>query len=214
MGPNSPGLGNRGKLRLPTWAERKDDVLKVGTRTLPRLNSPKVAKGEPFATGVQQIKKVGETPEEKLMALAPEEASTPEKMIFGWLTFREIPFVFQGALMGGRTPGGAVVDFMLTDREPQLVLRVMGYWHEMILQKVHDDAQLAALEYLGYDVEDIWDYEVKTWKSCNKRMLEVLYGFRKFRGGGAGAGYYFEEPRELCPYCGDPMCVQCDFGGW
>jgi G:T-mismatch repair DNA endonuclease (very short patch repair protein) len=144
-----------------------------------RITRPKKLQWDNTGVALFRKQKYGESEQEALMALAPEDASTPEKMVYGWLVRQDIPFGFQVEVEGGRVPGGAVIDFVIYLREPELAIRVMGYWHEMLIQKVRDDLQLDSLIQLGYEVVDIWDYEVNTVDKLERKMMEVLYGIKR-----------------------------------
>lgn len=148
----------------------------------PKIRIRKKARGDKPALGVKQIRGVGISEKDYLMSLAPERASDPEKMIYGWLVLHDFPFQFQVSLMGGFVPGGAVVDFILQVRGGPTIIRVMGYWHKSIAQKYNDDLQRQSLEELGYEVVDVWDYEVNTPEKVHWTMMGLLFGYSRPTG--------------------------------
>ena len=169
----------------------------------PRLKLRRPAKGAPIAPR-SRLTTYGLTAEERLMLLSPDEGSKPEKMIYGWLMREGIPFEYQVPLMGGRVPGGAIVDFIISLREPPFVIRVMSYHHTLPDQKTRDDLQKDALEMLGWRVEDVWEYEVTTADKTRYKMMELLYGTPKPTGlSGTSA-----PEAHVCPRCGDPDCTE------
>ncbi len=138
------------------------------------------------------------------------QASLPERRVYGWLIRHRIDFEYQASLLGGRKPGGAVVDFIVALRQPPLVLRIMSYWHTSPTSKVFDDKQAQEIEDLGYQVEDVWEYELNTPDATNHTMMRILYGMPKPSGGLVGS----RPSEEVCPYCGRAGCFQCSAGSW
>lgn len=173
---------------------------------IPRLKLKRHPRGRYIPMG-SRLKKYGRTPEEELMA--DIEGSKPERLIYGWLKRHNIPFKYQQPLLGGRVPGGAVVDFILHLRAKPLIIRVMGYYHHDPLQAINDDLQRNALESIGWEVKDVWDYEVNTEKKVQNKMLEILFGMPEFVSVSGGPA----DRRTECPYCEDPFCVRCDLLG-
>ena len=173
---------------------------------LPRMKRRKKGRGQLPILGTR-LSKYGLTREERAVRAAPEEATLPEALVYGWLTRQDIPFEFQVSVMGGRAPGGAIVDFIIHLRMPPLVLRIQGYyWHTLPGQIVSDDLQRDALEMYGYQVEDVWDFDVGTADKCHWTMLGLLYGVRK------PTGLRVSRPdiERACPRCGrKPACIVC-----
>jgi len=103
-------------------------------------------------------------------------ATLPEKLVYQWLTKRGILFQFQTSLLGGRLErGGAVTDFLLYDRVPQLVIRVQGsYWHKDIDRKADDQLQKERLINEGYAVVDAWEEDI--YQRLNGTMSLALIG--------------------------------------
>ncbi len=195
MGARGQRKRNRSDIVLPKTALQ---ALKAIGADYPVMRRP--SKGQPIPKGVR-LMRYGKTAEERLMELAPE-GSAPEKMVYGWLVKHGIPFEYQVPLLGGRVPGGAIVDFVLELRETPLIIRVMGYYHTLPAQIIRDEMQRDYLEQLGWRVEDVWDYEVNTEEKVNEKMIEVIYGFPKPVGLGGRLG----TERSVCPRCGDPDC--------
>jgi very-short-patch-repair endonuclease len=100
--------------------------------------------------------------QEMLLREEGVRASEPEAIAYLWLRAHQIPFEFQAPILGGRTaPGGTVVDFILYDRDPPLLLRVMGdYWHSMIESMAFDEEQRIALMSMGFPVVDVWERQL------------------------------------------------------
>lgn len=136
------------------------------------------------------------------MQYAPE-GTAPERLVFGWLKRHHFMFEYQTPLMGGRVPGGAIVDFIIYDKSPPIVIRVQSYWHEAAVVRWNDQIQRDGLEALGYVVEDVWEREINTVERVDSKMRQIIFGAPKFTTGGAPA------PREVCPFCGAPECVYC-----
>lgn len=192
------GTRNRGgSIEFPRGFSRVRRML--GGKT-PKLTFPKEPKGDVEVRGTR-ITKHGLSPEEQLMRYAPE-GTKPERMLFGWLKMRGLSFGFQQPLMGGRLPGGAVVDFIIYDNLPPLVIRVQSYWHESASAQWMDSVQRDALENLGYQVEDIWEKDLQTYEDINQIMNHILYGFPRLGGGPAPISV------RDCPYCDEPDCVR------
>jgi hypothetical protein len=151
---------------------------------VPSLYHRRASIGAPANKGTSNIWKYGLTPEEELARIAPADAgSNPERILYGWLVKHNITFTYQEPILGGRMPGGAVLDFVLYDMNPPIIIRVMSYWHESPDQRLADDIQLGNLLDLGYNVEDIWEWEINTVEKVNNKMREVLYGINRRRGG-------------------------------
>lgn len=64
------------------------------------------------------------------------------------------------SMLGGRLElGGMVADFILLDRP--VIIRVQGgVWHQGIESEARDEEHRAILQNMGYDVFDIWDWEI------------------------------------------------------
>lgn len=94
--------------------------------------------------------------------------SVHERIMYLALLKRKVPFSFQSSIQGGRLElGGMVADFILLDRP--LIIRVQGTtWHATWAGERKDEAQKAVLRGMGYDVVDIWDWEIE-----NQDLLEL-----------------------------------------
>ena len=92
--------------------------------------------------------------------------STPELLVYAWLTEKKIPFDFQSSMFGGRTfRGGAVPDFVLKHLSQVIVVRVQGeYWHA----RTGEDDRAEKVRLLGASwqgrriarVVDVWESDV------------------------------------------------------
>ena len=84
-----------------------------------------------------------------------------EIIVYDWLMGRGIAFKFQTSLMGGFYQlGGAVVDFIITDRN--LAWRIFGeYYHRGVEKEGSDLIQREMLTELGFTIVDIWGDDVK-----------------------------------------------------
>jgi len=191
------------KVVFPTSRGR---ALRVYQRKdVPVMKWRKAAKGKPEPTGSRLLKH-GLTDEERLMRYSPE-GTTPERMVFGWLRLHGFLFTYQEAVLGGRVPGGAVVDFVVYDKYPPIAIRIMSYWHKSAQAQINDAIQQEMLLDLGFYVGDVWENEINTIEKLERKMREILYGTPKFGGGGVWAA----DRRPVCPICGDPMCVRCSW---
>lgn len=84
------------------------------------------------------------------------ELSSPEFLVFEWLTRRKIPFMAQQNMLGGVSEaGGAKIDFWLT--ELNIIIRVQSYFHTLKEAVARDILQKIELLNLGYTVVDVWE---------------------------------------------------------
>jgi len=144
------------------------------------------------------------TLEEMYASMAPE-GTTPERLVYGWLRKHGFLFTYQEPIAGGRVPGGAIIDFVIYEKDPPIVIRIMSYWHEAAETKWSDDIQLSMLTEAGFYVEDVWEWEINTLPKVDRKMREILFGAPKF--GQVGAGMPAGDV--TCPICHDPCCVRC-----
>lgn len=181
MGKNGGTLNSRSHLaEFPRNVSQAKKIWRRTNRKLPVIKHRWATKGKPAAIG--RVWKIGMTPEEELMRIAPD-GSAPERILYGWLVVNQVPFTFQEPVLGGRVPGGAVIDFVLYASMPPIAIRVQSYWHTKADQIMHDEVQLAILIELGYSVEDVWEYEINTIDKVQNKMTEILYGsFRRVGG--------------------------------
>ena len=99
--------------------------------------------------------------------------SSPEEMVFKWLTKRAIFFQPQVGFMGGVSEaGGAKVDFVLTDLN--IIIRVQSYWHTLPEARARDVMQRIALINQGYIVVDVWEEDLR--KNLENVMSRALKG--------------------------------------
>lgn len=165
--------------RLPTFETSvKAIVRELEERAgLPHLITKKATKGEREPRGTR-IRKYGLTPEEVYMQYAPE-GTAPERLLFGWLKRHGYMFTFQRPILGGRLPGGAVVDFVIYDKQPPIILRIMSYWHTSLSAQWSDALQKDRLMELGYQVVDLWEYDINTVAKVAETMRSIMYGAPK-----------------------------------
>lgn len=115
---------------------------------------------------------------DELMEAAPPGTwtSEPERIVAGWLERNDIPFTPQEAFQGGRLPGGSVVDFVITLRQPYIALRVQSHWHEHPSAKFRDDVSRAQIQAAGFVVADVWEHEARDYETLDRRMWNILLG--------------------------------------
>lgn len=207
MGHNSRRNSNRSNIKFPkNFSEALR--LQVGSTDLMVRNLPRVEKiNIPTGKGLLRDQRYGSTQEEQLSMLAPSDASKPEKMVYGWLVRNGIPFGYQVAVLGGRLPGGAVIDFVISIGLKLTALRVMGYWHTQGNQPFADSMQKEALEEDGYIVVDVWEEQLSTVEETHWTMVSILYS-NIHRAGGVVSGE--GGVTNNCPYCNYSDCVRCD----
>jgi hypothetical protein len=97
-------------------------------------------------------------------------------MVYAWLIRNQFDFNFQVSVIGGRAPGGAVLDFVVLTGARLIAIRVQSYWHTMSSAQMNDDIQLAKLTELGYTVVDLWEQDILTVEGVNEKMNWVIYG--------------------------------------
>ena len=84
----------------------------------------------------------------------------PEIVVLNWLYSHKIAFIPHGKIMGGSSePGGAIVDYLLTDFN--IIIRIQSYWHTIEGTEAKDRLQRIALENQGFIVVDIWETDLK-----------------------------------------------------
>lgn len=161
---------------------------------------------DPFPKGTR-IKKFGLTPEEELMKIAPE-GTKPERLLYGWLVTHDIPFSYQEPYLGGRVPGGAIIDFVIFEKHPPIVIRIMSYWHKSPSMQWRDSIQYDALVNLGLYVVDLWEREINTIDKVEREMQKILFGYIE-SGGVLAISKTYDDYGTDCPFCDDPYCVPC-----
>lgn len=102
--------------------------------------------------------------------------TTPEKMVYMWLTKHHIMFDYQYPVAGGRQElGGSIGDFILTDLMPPLYLRVQGtYWHAKREAIARDMMEREQLVTMGYQVVDVWERRIM--ESIDRVMNAAMGG--------------------------------------
>lgn len=107
-------------------------------------------------------------------------ATLPEVIVYGWLVVHklrdEVDFSFQSSQLGGRLQfGGMVVDFLITDRLPNIAIRIQGaHWHTGADVDAKDAAQADVLAKQGIVVEDLYEDECYNESILEDRMREII----------------------------------------
>jgi len=105
--------------------------------------------------------------------------SSLEKVVYIWLSEREIPFNAQVKMFGVREVGSATVDFILPDRN--IALRCMGsYWHSGLKAEARDEFGKEQLIAKGYVVVDLWEESLAEDK-VDKTMEAAIQGIEVLR---------------------------------
>ncbi len=105
--------------------------------------------------------------------MVTEVMTSPEQLVFNWLTQRKIPFRTQVGFLGGVTEaGGAKVDFVLD--ELNIIIRVQSYWHTVGPALARDELQRIALINEGWIVVDVLEEDLN--ENLNETMARALRG--------------------------------------
>lgn len=96
-----------------------------------------------------------------------------EKVVYNWLTKKDILFTAQTPMFGGMGElGSATVDFILTER--QIALRVFGgYWHKGLEVNARDLLGREKLTEAGYTVVDVWEENLTSAKIDSTLELAI-----------------------------------------
>ena len=101
------------------------------------------------------------------------ELSSPEFLVYEWLTKRKILFMAQQNMMGGVTQtGGAKIDFWLT--ELNIIIRVQSYFHTLEEAVARDILQKIELLNRGFTVVDVWEADIV--ENINRVMTMAVKG--------------------------------------
>lgn len=142
----------------PKWGPKKVSKADyIDTEKLRKRHGPLTRRG-PLSL---QRPTVGETAlERRAVPMSEVYGSLPERIMYKALLDRSVTFDFQSSMEGGRLElGGMVADFVLLDRP--VIIRVQGeVWHQGIESEARDEEHRAILQNMGYDVFDIWDWEI------------------------------------------------------
>ncbi len=104
-----------------------------------------------------------------------------EWMVEWWLTQRRIPHQYQAPYLGGRaTLSGQVVDFVVEDRQPPLLIGVQGeYWHYAdSAKRARSKLAKVALEAQGYTCVYVLGIDLTT--RLDFTLTEALRGNQLF----------------------------------
>lgn len=104
-----------------------------------------------------------------------------EAIVYRWLLRRKIRFEFHSSLLGGIYQlGGAVVDFVISDR--MLAWRVMGeYWHSTVPKRGSDLLQRERLASRGYIVVDLFGQDLEDPGRREEAFMKALQGQEMLR---------------------------------
>lgn len=109
-------------------------------------------------------------------------ATLPERIVYNKLVqlVGEENFIYQRADNGGRTViGGFVLDFVITNKRPQIALEVLGdYWHRAELRYADWERALEVTS-LGYEYAEIWEHEILMGDSYLEQILVDIVGRMK-----------------------------------
>ncbi|MDO8671249.1 MAG: hypothetical protein Q7O66_07430 [Dehalococcoidia bacterium] len=104
-----------------------------------------------------------------------------EWMVAWWLTQHRIPFQYQAPFLGGKaTLGGQVVDFVVEDRQPPLLLGVQGeYWHYAdSAKRARSKLAKVSLEAQGFEVVYLLGVDITT--RLDFALTQALRGVQLF----------------------------------
>ena len=146
--------------------------------TLPRL---------PGLPKIGGLKQVAPSPLKTAESGPPEApanwpGSDLEWMVAWWLTQHRIPFQYQAPYLGGRaTLSGQVVDFVIEDRQPPLLIGVQGeYWHYADSAK-RARALLAKLNLMARGFQVIYVRGIDLTTRLTATMENALRGIQIFQ---------------------------------
>jgi hypothetical protein len=217
MGKSGKRNGNRSQVTIPSSAA---EALRPKKLTVPKVSSrtPRIALEDGFPKGKFEL--LGGTWEDMLGEVAPDEVeATSDRLIYGWLKREQIDFEYGHIIVGGQVDAYAFVEFFLPYEIPQICIRVLSYyWDKKSPLDFKSESERAALEYMGYRVEDVWDYDVNTYNKVEDKMREILYGRPHNQGSGPEGLLpmelrFYELDPGVCPYCGDSACHKCRLEG-
>lgn len=140
----------------------------------------------------------------QLMAGGPPGGTEPERIVYGYLAREGLLFDYQFPIQGGRAvAGGLVVDFVIWDMTPHLIIRVQSWWHRQPEIAEVDLVQRHILETSGFRVADIWEEDIRDYDRLDMRMREILYAQRIGLGAPPmGPGALHPPERPAC--CDEP----------
>jgi len=147
-------LGKVGDLDVPDIPEETD----VGRRRGAAIDPPALFKRPPLPSVEQE-------PLERAAAGAPEILSQPEAIWFMALRTAglepHIRMIWRG---GEEVVGGAVLDIVVFRWGRRFVFRIQSYWHDPNYfpdRAIMDDVQRRELELEGWEVRDVWEWEIQ-----------------------------------------------------
>ena len=119
----------------------------------------------------------GEDPLEARASKIPH-ATLPERIVhkkLAQLLGGEDKFVFQRTEGGGRLfIGGFVLDFLILDTLPPLVIEVLGdFWHQAVRRFADEERALTVIS-LGYAYAEIWEHDIYASDQLTEQILRDI----------------------------------------
>lgn len=149
-------VGKLGRVRgldVPDIEEQLD----VGRARGAAIKPPALFKRPP-------LESVDQDPLEQAGAGAPEMLTTPEKIWFMGLRRAGLEPHLRLIWRGGQeVVGGAILDMVVFRWGRRFVFRIQSYWHDPAFfpdRAIMDDVQRRELEAEGWEVRDIWEWEI------------------------------------------------------
>lgn len=147
-------IGRVGDLDVPGIEEELD----VGRRRGAAIEPPTLFKRPPLPS-------VDQDPIEKATAGAPEILTVPEAVWFMALRRAGLEPHLRMIWRGGEeVVGGAILDMVVFRWGRRFVFRVQSYWHDPAYfpeRAIMDDVQRRELEADGWEVRDVWEWEIR-----------------------------------------------------
>lgn len=152
--------------RIPRLPRRKRIFTRYGDRPITRDRRLR-----PIEIGIDPLE----------ARAANVEGTLPERIVYKKLVqlVGEQYISFQRLEGGGRNIlGGFVLDFLITDRFPPLVIEVLGdFWHKPS-RAFADAERMMAVTNRGYGYFEIWEHEVYHSDELTEKLLSEALGNR------------------------------------
>jgi len=105
--------------------------------------------------------------------------TSPELLVYQWLTKEKLPFEYQSSQMGGRLQlGGVVVDFLLGHTPGLIALQVQGeYWHKSSAEDAAGRTALLGQRVGGRTIKQVvsvWENDV--YDRLERTMTAAIMG--------------------------------------
>lgn len=149
----------------------------------PRVTLPRVRRGEPDVGDYDEVEAedeedIGEGP----WYVKGYRASKPEYRVAKALEKLGRRFEFQVSKFGGRQiAGGQVLDFVLSDSVPLIIIDVRGYWHKGAAGEANDARKVFQTRAARPDAKYVIIWEEQT--EDDQALLELLRQEIGARGG-------------------------------